>query len=250
MADNKVAIVTGGANGLGQAVAYKLADQGINITVVDISEEAGNETVKALEEKGVKALFVKADVSKAEDVKNYVDQTVETFGKIDMFFNNAGISGPGKRFADNTIEEIEQVVGINLLGGLYGIKYVLEVMLKNGDGAIVNTSSTAGVVGQETVGTYSATKHGIVGITKTIAAEYAREGIQVNAIAPGTTETPMVAQYRKDHPENFKQVEASIPQRRLGKPEEIAELVAFLLNGEAKYINGVVVPIDGGFTAV
>ncbi|MFD1452655.1 SDR family NAD(P)-dependent oxidoreductase [Oceanobacillus sojae] len=250
MADNKVAIVTGGANGLGQAVAYKLADQGVNITVVDISEEAGNETVKALEEKGVKALFVKADVSKAEDVKNYVDQTVETFGKIDMFFNNAGISGPGKRFADNTIEEIEQVVGINLLGGLYGIKYVLEVMLKNGDGAIVNTSSTAGVVGQETVGTYSATKHGIVGITKTIAAEYAREGIQVNAIAPGTTETPMVAQYRKDHPENFKQVEASIPQRRLGKPEEIAELVAFLLNGEAKYINGVVVPIDGGFTAV
>jgi len=178
MADNKVAIVTGGANGLGQAVAYKLADQGANITVVDISEEAGNETVKALEEKGVKALFVKADVSKAEDVKNYVDQTVETFGKIDMFFNNAGISGPGKRFADNTIEEIEQVVGINLLGGLYGIKYVLEVMLKNGDGAIVNTSSTAGVVGQETVGTYSATKHGIVGITKTIAAEYAREGIQ------------------------------------------------------------------------
>ncbi|MBT2600592.1 MULTISPECIES: SDR family oxidoreductase [unclassified Oceanobacillus] len=227
-----------------------MADQGVNITVVDISEEAGNETVKALEEKGVKALFVKADVSKAEDVKNYVDQTVETFGKIDMFFNNAGISGPGKRFADNTIEEIEQVVGINLLGGLYGIKYVLEVMLKNGGGAIVNTSSTAGVVGQETVGTYSATKHGIVGITKTIAAEYAREGIQVNAIAPGTTETPMVAQYRKDHPENFKQVEAGIPQRRLGKPEEIAELVAFLLNDEAKYINGVVVPIDGGFTAV
>lgn len=104
-------------------------------------------------------------------------------------------------------------------------------------------------VGQETVGTYSATKHGIVGITKTIAAEYAREGIQINAIAPGTTETPMVKSYRENHPEVFENVVAGIPQRRIGQPEEIAELVAFLLNGQAKYINGVVLPIDGGFTA-
>ncbi|MCM3784936.1 glucose 1-dehydrogenase [Neobacillus mesonae] len=246
---SKVAVITGGGNGLGRAAALKLAEQGVNISVVDISEAAGNETVKLVEEKGVKAIFVKADVSKAEDVKNYVDQTVEAFGTIDMFFNNAGISGPGTRFAENTIEQINQVVGINLLGALYGIKYVLEVMLKNGGGSIVNTSSTAGVVGQETVGSYSATKHGIVGITKTIAAEYAREGIQINAIAPGTTETPMVKSYRENHPEVFENVVAGIPQRRIGQPEEIAELVAFLLNGQAKYINGVVVPIDGGFTA-
>lgn len=246
---SKVAVITGGGNGLGRAAALKLAEQGVNISVVDISEAAGNETMKLVEEKGVKAIFVKADVSKAEDVKNYVDQTVEAFGTIDMFFNNAGISGPGTRFAENTIEQINQVVGINLLGALYGIKYVLEVMLKNGGGSIVNTSSTAGVVGQETVGSYSATKHGIVGITKTIAAEYAREGIQINAIAPGTTETPMVKSYRENHPEVFENVVAGIPQRRIGQPEEIAELVAFLLNGQAKYINGVVVPIDGGFTA-
>ncbi|MEK5061712.1 SDR family NAD(P)-dependent oxidoreductase [Paenibacillus shunpengii] len=246
---SKVAVITGGGSGLGRAAALKLAEQGVNISVIDISEAAGNETVKLVEEKGVKAIFVKADVSKAEDVKNYVDKTVEAFGTIDMFFNNAGISGPGTRFAENTIEQINQVVGINLLGALYGVKYVLEVMLKNGGGSIVNTSSTAGVVGQETVGTYSATKHGIVGITKTIAAEYAREGIQINAIAPGTTETPMVKSYRENHPEVFENVVAGIPQRRIGQPEEIAELVAFLLNGQAKYINGVVVPIDGGFTA-
>ncbi|WP_411343328.1 SDR family NAD(P)-dependent oxidoreductase [Paenibacillus sp. WLX1005] len=245
----KVAIITGGGSGLGLSTALKLADAGVNITIVDISEAAGAAAVQQLEAKGVKALFVQADVSQPQDVKHYVDQTVSTFGTIDMFFNNAGISGPGTRFADNTIEQIEQVVGINLLGGLYGLKYVLEVMLQNGGGSIVNTSSTAGLVGQATVGSYSATKHGIIGITKTIAVEYAAEGINVNAIAPGTTETPMVKQYRQDNPETFQAVEAAIPQRRLGQPEEIAALVAFLLSDEAKYINGVVVPIDGGFTA-
>ncbi|GGJ18342.1 SDR family NAD(P)-dependent oxidoreductase [Paenibacillus hunanensis] len=246
---NKVAIITGGASGLGLATALKLAEAGVNSTIVDISEQAGLAAVAQLEAKGVKALFVRADVSKAEDVKRYVDETVATFGKIDMFFNNAGISGPGTKFADNTIEQIEQVIGINLLGGLYGLKYVLEVMLQNGGGAIVNTSSTAGLVGQATVGSYSATKHGLIGITKTIAVEYAAQNIRINAIAPGTTETPMVKQYRQDNPETFQAVEAAIPQRRLGQPEEIADLVAFLLSERASYINGVVVPIDGGFTA-
>ncbi|WP_369876950.1 SDR family NAD(P)-dependent oxidoreductase [Alkalicoccobacillus gibsonii] len=245
----KVAIVTGGGNGLGRAVAVKLASQGVNVAVVDLAEGPGHETVDLVKEQGAEAIFVQADVRKAEDVKHYVDETVKAFGTIDMFYNNAGISGPGKRFVENTIEEIDLVLGINLHGALYGLKYVLEVMLKNGGGSIVNTSSTAGLVGQETVGSYSATKHGIVGITKTIAVEYAREGIQVNAISPGTTETPMVAEYRKANSEQVESVLAAIPQRRLGKPEEVAELVCFLLNGEAKYINGAVIPIDGGFTA-
>ncbi|MBN6206596.1 SDR family oxidoreductase [Ralstonia pickettii] len=247
---DKVAIITGGGSGLGRAVALHLAGEGANISVVDISEKAGHETVQMVEEKGSKAIFIKADVSKAEDVKKYVDETVASFGTVDMFYNNAGISGPGVDFVNNSIEDIDQIVGINLLGGLYGLKYVLEVMLKNGGGSIVNTSSTAGLVGQATVTIYSATKHGITGATKSIAAEYADKGIRVNAIAPGTTETPMVKEYREKNPENVEAVVAAVPQKRLGQPEEIASLVSFLLGDEADYINGVTVPIDGGFTSV
>lgn len=247
---DKVAIITGGGSGLGRAVALQLAEEGAFISVVDISDKAGQETVELVEEKGSNAIFVKADVSNVEDVKNYVDKTVEAFGSIDMFYNNAGISGPGVDFANNTIEDIDQIVGINLLGGLYGLKYVLEIMLKNGGGSIVNTSSTAGVVGQATVTIYSATKHGITGATKSLAAEYADKGIRVNAIAPGTTETPMVKEYRELNPENVEAVVASVPQKRLGKPKEIAALVSFLLGDEANYINGVTVPIDGGFTSI
>lgn len=250
MGTTKTAIITGGGGGLGRAAALKLADSGINISIIDVSEEQGNETIRLVEEKGAKGLFIKADVTKAEDVKKYVDKTVETFGSVDMFFNNAGISGPGKKFLDNSIEQIDLVLDINLRGALYGLYYVLPVMIKNGGGSIVNTSSTAGLVGQDGVVSYSATKHGIVGITKSLAAEYAAQGIQINAIAPGSTETPMVKQYREANPELFKAVSATIPQRRLGQPEEVAELVSFLLTSEAKYINGAVVPIDGGFTAI
>lgn len=209
---DKVAIITGGGSGLGRAVALKLAEEGAKISVIDISEKAGHETVQLVEEKGSKAIFVKADVSRAKDVKNYVDKTVEAFGTVDMFYNNAGISGPGVDFANNSIEDINQIVGINLLGGLYGLKYVLEVMLENGGGTIVNTSSTAGLVGQATVTIYSATKHGITGATKSLAAEYADKGIRVNAIAPGTTETPMVKEYREKNPENVEAVVAVVPQ--------------------------------------
>lgn len=250
MSANKTAIITGGGGGLGRAAALRLAESGINISIIDVSEEQGNETVRLIEEKGAKAIFVKADVTKAEEVKKYVEKTVETFGSVDMFFNNAGISGPGKRFLDNSIEQIDLVLDINLRGALYGLYYVLPEMIKNGGGSIVNTSSTAGLVGQDGVVSYSATKHGIVGITKSIAAEYASQGIQINAVAPGSTETPMVKQYREANPELFKAVSATIPQRRIGQPEEVAELVTFLLTSKAKYINGAVVPIDGGFTAI
>lgn len=250
MSTNKTAIITGGGGGLGRAAALKLAESGINISIIDVSEEQGNETIRLIEEKGAKGIFIKADVTKAEEVKKYVGKTIETFGTVDMFFNNAGISGPGKKFLDNSLEQIDLVLDINLRGALYGLYYVLPEMIKNGGGSIVNTSSTAGLVGQDGVVSYSATKHGIVGITKSIAAEYASQGIQINAVAPGSTETPMVKQYREANPDLFEAVSATIPQRRIGQPEEVAELVAFLLTSEAKYINGAVVPIDGGFTAI
>ncbi|WKA59393.1 glucose 1-dehydrogenase [Planococcus shenhongbingii] len=243
-----IAIITGAGSGLGQATAVRLAKDGVNIAVVDVNEKGGNETVEMVKKLGHDAIFIKADVSKAEEVKKYVDQTVEHFGRIDYFFNNAGISGSGKFFLDTDIKEIEQIVGINLLGALYGVRYVAEVMLKNGGGSIVNTASSAGVIGQDSVVTYSATKHGIVGLTKSMVAEYAKDGLRVNAIAPGPTETPMVKSFYEANPEMKANAEAGIPQRRLGTADEVAELVTFLLTSKAQYINGEVIRIDGGFT--
>ncbi|HZG71178.1 MAG TPA: glucose 1-dehydrogenase [Chondromyces sp.] len=245
---SKVAIVTGGGSGLGQAAAIRLAEEGVNIVVVDVNEKGGNETVEVVKKLGVDSIFIKADVSKPEEVKNYVDQTVEHFGTIDYFFNNAGISGSGAYFLDSSIEEINQIVGINLMGALYGVRYVAEVMLKNGGGSIVNTASSAGVIGQDSVVTYSATKHGIVGLTKSMVAEYAKDGLRVNAIAPGPTETPMVKAFYEANPEMKENATRGIPQKRLGTPEEVAELVTFLLTSNAQYINGEVIRIDGGFT--
>ncbi|MGB6407611.1 MAG: glucose 1-dehydrogenase [Planococcus donghaensis] len=244
---SKTAIITGGGSGLGQTTAFYLADEGVNVSVVDISEDSGNETVEKLKEKGVDAIFIKADVSKVEDVKNYVDKTLEHFGSIDYFFNNAGISGSGKKFLETDIQEIDQIVGINLLGALYGLRYVGEAMLKNGGGSIVNTASSAGVIGQASVVTYGATKHGIVGMTKSLVAEYAKDGLRVNAIAPGPIQTPMVKKFFEDNPDMKESAEAGIPQKRLGQPEDVAELVTFLLT-KADYINGETVRIDGGFT--
>lgn len=244
-----VAVITGGASGLGQAVALKLAAQGKRIVLVDNNAETGRATQAQLQKLGAVVHFVHADVSQAEQVKHYVDAAVEHFGRIDLFFNNAGISGPGTPFVDNSIEQIDEVLNINLRGALYGLKYVLEVMLKQGGGNIVNMASSAGLVGIEGVGTYSATKHGIAGITKTIAVENAKDGIRINAVAPGATETPLIKAYREAHPDIVARNEAAIPQQRFGTPEEVAELVVFLFSDAAPHINGVIVPIDGGFTA-
>jgi len=245
---SKVAIITGAGSGLGQAAAVRLANEGVNIVAVDINEEGGNETVELAKKAGVDALFIKADVSKADEVKNYVDKTVEAFGSIDYFFNNAGISGSGEYYLNTKVEEIEKIVDINLMGALYGVRYVADVMIKNGGGSIVNTASSAGVIGQDSVVTYSATKHGIIGLTKSIVAEYAKDGLRANAIAPGPTETPMVKDFYDANPKMKENAEAGIPQKRLGTPEEVAELVTFLLTSKAQYINGEVIRIDGGFT--
>ena len=246
----KIAIITGAGSGLGQATAIRLAEEGVTIAVVDMNEKGGNETVEMIQKLGGEAFFIKADVSNVEDVKNYVDVTVEKYGKIDYFFNNAGISGSGAYFLNSSVEEINQIVGINLLGALYGVRFVAEVMLKNGGGSIVNTASSAGVIGQASVVTYSATKHGIIGLTKSMVAEYAKDGLRVNAIAPGPTETPMVKAFFEANPEMKENVANGIPQRRLGTSEEVAELVTFLLTSKAEYINGEVISIDGGFTNV
>ncbi|WP_108125792.1 SDR family NAD(P)-dependent oxidoreductase [Saccharospirillum mangrovi] len=244
-----VAVITGGASGLGKAIALQLAEQSMQLVIADINAEIGRETQAELEQLGATVAFVEADVSQAEQVKHYVDVALERFGRIDYFVNNAGISGPGTPFADNSVEQIDAVLDTNLRGALYGLKFVLDAMLKQGSGSIVNMSSSAGLVGIEGVGVYSATKHGLTGITKTLAVEYAARGIRINAVAPGATETPMVAAYREMHPDIVARNEAAIPQQRFGTPGEVAKTVCFLLLGSVPHINGVTLPIDGGYTA-
>ncbi len=243
----KIAIITGGGSGFGREVALKLAKKGAKISVVDISKENGEETVRLCKELGGDAIFIQADVSKVEDVKSYVAQTVDHFGKIDLFFNNAGISGSGVRTIECSVEEFHDIVGVNLNGAFYGMKFVINEMLKTGGGVIVNTASLGGLVGIPTLGVYSATKHAIVGLTKAIAGEYGRENIRINAIAPGTNETPMVKAYPK---EAIKAMAEAVPMGRLGQPHEVADVVAFLLSDESSYIHGAVVSIDGGAAAL
>ena len=165
----KTAIITGGGSGFGIEVALQLAKKGTNISIVDISKERGEEAVRLCKELGSDAIFIQADVSKIEDVKKYVDQTVDRFGKIDLFFNNAGISGSGVRTIECSIEEFNNIVDVNLKGVFYGLKFVISEMLKTGGGVIVNTASLGGLVGIPTLGVYSATKHAVVGLTKAIA---------------------------------------------------------------------------------
>ena len=243
----KTAIITGGGSGFGRETAIKLAQRGANISVVDVSKEQGEETVKLCKQLGTDAIFIEADVSKVEDVKRYVSQTVEHFGKIDLFFNNAGISGSGVRTLDCSEEEFDAIVNVNLKGAFYGLKYVVNEMLKTGGGSIVNTASLGGIVGMPTLGPYSATKHGIVGLTKTIAGEYGRDNIRINAIVPGTNETPMVKAFP---PEAIKAMGEAVPMGRLGQPHEVGNVVAFLLSDEASYIHGAVISIDGGSAAL
>lgn len=243
----KTAIITGGGSGFGQETAVKLAQKGANVCVVDISEEGGLKTLELCQQAGGQAIFVQADVSKVDQVKNYVAKTIEAFGQIDMFFNNAGISGSGVRTFDCSEEEFDEIVGVNLNGAFYGLKYVATEMLKTGGGSIVNTASLGGVVGLPTLGAYSATKHAIIGLTKTIAGEYGRDKIRINAIAPGTNETPMVQAFPA---EAIAGMAAAVPMGRLGQPEEVADVVVFLLSDQASYIHGAVLSIDGGSAAL
>ncbi len=243
----KTVIITGGGSGFGREVALKLAKKGTNVSVVDISKEHGEETVRLCKELGCDAIFIQADVSKVEEVKSYVSQTIDHFGKIDLFFNNAGISGSGVRTIECSVEEFDAIVDVNLKGVFYGLKYVVSEMLKTGGGIIVNTASLGGLVGMPTLGAYSATKHAVVGLTKTIAGEYGREKIRINAIAPGTNETPMVKSFPK---EAIKAMAEEVPMGRLGQPHEVADVACFLLSEESSYIHGATISIDGGVAAL
>lgn len=243
---DKVAIVTGGSSGMGRNTALRLGEKGAHIAVVDINEEGGQETVKLLKDEGSKAIFIKADVTNVDDVKNYVKQTIDEFNQIDLFFNNAGIVGATHNIDEQPDDQINQTIDINVKGSFFGLKYVVKEMLKNGGGAIVNTASGSGLAGTKGLSSYSASKHAVVGLTKSTALEYADKDIRINAIAPGSTDTAMI---KNIDPETQRGIESSIPMQRLGSIHDMTDAVLFLFSEQASYITGTVIPVDGGYTA-
>lgn len=250
---DKVVIITGGASGLGRAAAESIAKQGGKLVLVDMNKDGLEESKKAILglASGAEIETVEANVTNEEDVKNYVDFTVRKFGKIDGFFNNAGIEGKQNLTEDFGSDEFEKVISVNLNGVFYGMKHVLKVMKDQGYGSIVNTASVGGIRGVGNQSGYAASKHGVVGLTRNSGIEYGEFGISINAIAPGAIMTPMVEGSLKqmagdDWEAAGKEFVSVNPMKRFGKPEEVGNLVAFLLSDAAKFINASVIPIDGG----
>lgn len=254
--DGKVILITGGGSGLGRATAVRVAKEGARVALVDISEKGLAESVEAIREAAPEAqtITVTGDVSKEADVEAYVAATLEAFGRIDGFFNNAGIEGRQNLTENFTDDEFQRVLAINLSGAFLGLEKVLAVMREQGSGSVVNTASVGGIRGVGNQSGYAAAKHGVVGLTRNSAVEYGEFGVRVNAIAPGAIWTPMVENSMKqlDSENPRKAAEQFIqanPTKRYGEPHEIAAVVAFLLSDDSSYMNATVIPIDGGQSA-
>ena len=245
----KVALVTGGASGIGRVTALALAKEGAQVTVADVSVEEGEATAKMIADAGGQAIFTKADVTKTGEVEAMVKATVKAFGRLDFALNNAGIDGVRARTADYPEEVWHQVIDINLTGVFLCLKHELPVMVKQKSGVIVNLSSVAGVTGFPGHAAYTASKHGVIGLTKTAALDYAKVGIRVNAVCPAYTRTPMVTRMLASHPEFEAKLMERVPLKRLGTAEEIAQAVIYLFSDAAAFITGHSLVLDGGIVA-
>jgi NAD(P)-dependent dehydrogenase (short-subunit alcohol dehydrogenase family) len=247
--DGKVALITGAGSGIGRASALAFAREGAKVAVADIVVEGGEETVRMVKEAGGEAFFIKVDVSNAADVEAMVNTVVDTYGRIDCAYNNAGIEGRLASTDEYPEDVFDKVIDINLTGVWLCMKYELPHMLKQGSGAIVNTASGAGLIGVAGMSAYVASKHGVVGLTKTAALEYAKSGIRVNAVCPGLIQTPMVERITADQPQLGEALVAAEPVGRTGKPEEIAESVVWMCSDAASFVTGHAMSVDGGYVA-
>jgi len=245
----KVAIVTGGTSGIGRAAAVAYAREGAKVVVAGRRAAEGEETVRLLRAQGGEGLFVSADVSKAVQVKELVDRTMQKFGRLDFAFNNAGVEQEPTPFLEQDEETYDRVMDINVKGLWLSMRHEIPAMLKSGGGAIVNTSSVAGVVAFPGIEVYAASKHAVIGLTKSAAAEFGKQGIRINAVLPAAIETDMYRRFVGDKAENHATMTAMHPIGRIGKSEEIADAVIWLSSRKSSFVIGHSLLVDGGFTA-
>lgn len=248
MMKDKITLITGGASGIGRAVALAWAREGAHVVVSDVDEAGAEETAALVRDAGVQAMSVAADVSKPEDCEELVRRTVNQFGRLDVACNNAGIGGPQAPTGEYPLDGWAQVIGINLSGVFYGMRFQLPAMLKNGGGTIVNMASVLGVVGFAGAPAYAAAKHGVIGLTQAAALEYSAQGVRINAVGPGFIHTPMISKLEENKAVNDMLV-AAHPIGRLGRAEEVAELVLWLSSDKASFVTGAYYPVDGGYLA-
>src|SRR6184192_726415 len=247
----KVAFVTGAANGIGRAAALAFAREGASVVVADVSEQGNQETGRMIEQQGGRALAVKCNVTQTDDVKAALEKTAAAFGRLDFAFNNAGIE-PRKPAptADYDEEEWNRIIDIDLRGVFLCMKHEIPLMLKQGGGAIVNTSSGAGIVGIKGNPAYTAAKHGVIGLTRAAALDYAASNIRINAVCPGYIDTPMMTRFTGGTAEGVSRVVSEEPVGRMGQPEEIAATVVWLCSDAAAFVIGHAMVVDGGQTVV
>lgn len=247
---NKVALVTGASNGIGKASALAFASKGANVVVADINQALGQATVDEIENKGGQAVFILCDVTKEADVIALVDATLDTYGQLDFAFNNAGIEIEQSKLADGEEKVYDAIMDVNVKGVWRCMKYQIPAMLKNGGGSIVNTASVAGLGAAPKMAIYSASKHAVIGLTKSAAVEYGKKGIRVNAVCPAVIDTEMFRRAAESDPRKAEYVAGMHPVGRIGKVEEVAEAVMYLCSSNSGFTTGIALPVDGGHTAV